>query len=394
VRGTRGLRVGLFGVVLAGAMSIGVLGAASTAQAASSKSTIVVGADVTESGGDSTTMDSPKTLAAWEKYINSTGGIDGDRNDPATALANVTGFIENDHAVAILDQSSEDSAFASYVVSAKVPVISLNEAGGTFTYLSNADFFADGATVLAILYGTEEAAKSQGATNFGVIYCTDVSACAQAIPVMKGDASSVGIKIGYVAGASNSAPNYTAQCLAAKQAGVNALFPAGVPTNTLADDCAQQGYHPIWIGSEGTINARSAADPNLNGAVSDQESFPWFLSTTPATKLFHKYLNSYLPHAESPAVVSADWTGAQMFAKAVELGLKSGAKKVTSATVLAGLYAFHGQTLGGLAPPLTFTPGKPTAINCWFITKVKKGSYTAPLGMTPQCENPSSGSAS
>jgi branched-chain amino acid transport system substrate-binding protein len=397
-----GKRARVCSALFVGATFIGVIGTGAVAAHAATKSTIVVGADITETGGDSTTHDAAKTLATWETYINHTGGIDGhpvkvisadDRNDPATALANVTGFIQNDHAVAILDQSSEDSAFASFASSAKVPVISLNEAGGTFTYQTNPDFFPDGATVEAILYGQEAAAKQQGATNFGVIYCTDVSACAEAVPLWKADASGVGIKLGYLAGASDSAPNYTAQCLAAKQAGVNALFPAGIPANTLADDCAQQNYHPIWIGSEGTINARSAADPNLNGAISDQQSFPWFLSTTPATKLFHKYLNSYLPHAESPAVVSASWTGGQMFAKAVKLGLgSSGSSKVTSSTVLAGLYDFNNQTLGGLAPPLSFTAGKPSSVNCWFLIKVHKGAYTAPLGMKPQCETASSSS--
>jgi branched-chain amino acid transport system substrate-binding protein len=401
--GGTGVRLlGALGLLVAGSISIGVAG---TASASTSKSTIVVGADITETGGDSTTHDAATTLATWEKYINSTGGIDGhqvkvisadDRNDPATALANVQGFIQNDHAVAILDQSSEDSAFASYVGSAKIPVISLNEAGGTFTYQTNPDFFADGATVEAILYGQEAAAKSEGATNFGVVYCTDVSACAQAVPLWKADASSLGLKLGYLAGASDAAPNYTAQCLAAKQAGVNAMFAAGVPTNTLADDCAQQGYKPLWVGSEGTINARSAKDPNLEGAVSDQQSFPWFLDSTPATKEFHKYMGSYLGKAESPAVVSASWTGAQMFAEAVKEGLAAGGSStaVTSSTVLSGLYAFHNQTMGGLAPPLTFTQGQPTAVNCWFLTKVKHGTYTAPLGMKPQCEKVSSSSSS
>jgi branched-chain amino acid transport system substrate-binding protein len=393
----RGNRARVCSALLFGATCVGVVGSgAVAAHAASTESTVVVGADITETGGDSTTHDAAKTLATWETYINASGGLDGhpvkvisadDRNDPATALSNVTGFIQNDHAVAILDQSSEDSAFASFAASAKVPVISLNESGGTFTYQTNPDFFADGATVEAILYGQEAAAKQQGATNFGIVYCTDVSACAQAVPLWKADASSVGIKLGYLAGASDSAPNYTAQCLAAKEAGVNAMFPAGIPSNSLADDCAQQNFHPIWIGSEGTINARSAADPNLNGAVSDQESFPWFLDDTPATKVFHKYMGSYIPKAESPAVVSASWTGGQMFAKAVELGLASDTKaKVTANTVLTGLYAFHDETLGGLAPPLTFTAGKPTAVNCWFLTKVHKGTYIAPLGMKPQCE--------
>jgi branched-chain amino acid transport system substrate-binding protein len=55
--------------------------------------------------------------------------------------------------------------------------------------------------------------------------------------------------------------------------------------------------------------------------------------------------------------------------------------------VYAGLYALHNETLGGLAAtPLNFTPGKPSSQRCYFVTKISNGNWTAPYGMTPQCE--------
>ena len=384
--------------------SLGLVGGIPAHAAGVNTATVVVGAIASEEGSTNTTQDVPNALSRWQTYVNSTGGIGGhhvkvivmnDNNDPALSLTEAQTLVNQDHAVAILDQSSADQAFEKFVDSRNIPVISENESAGTFTYLSDKNYFADGTTVLAILWGTLQAARSQGAHNFGIVYCTDVSACAQAVPVLKGDAKALGMVVGYTAGASDSAPDYTAQCEAAQQAGVQALFPAGVGVTRMADDCARQGYHPIWIGSEGTINATAAADPNLNGAISDQQGFPWFINTTKATKLFHQVMGSYLAHAESPGALAADWTGAQMFGRALQLGVALTPRQpVTAHTIYDGLYAFHGETLGGITSPLTFSRTMPNQVNCWFLVGVHNKRYYAPRGLTPQCEPASASSSS
>jgi hypothetical protein len=49
----------------------------------------------------------------------------------------------------------------------------------------------------------------------------------------------------------------------------------------------------------------------------------------------------------------------------------------TAADVKKGLYDLKNETLGGLAPPLNFTPGKPAFANCYFTFKVENGQYVS-----------------
>jgi branched-chain amino acid transport system substrate-binding protein len=107
------------------------------------------------------------------------------------------------------------------------------------------------------------------------------------------------------------------------------------------------------------------------------------LDTTPALKLFHKVEGKSLAEAESPAAISAGWTGLQLLTAALDNGVSA---KPTAADVLAGLYALHGTTLGGLsASPISFTPGKTTSQLCYFIVGIKNKKWIAPQGLKTQC---------
>jgi branched-chain amino acid transport system substrate-binding protein len=53
---------------------------------------------------------------------------------------------------------------------------------------------------------------------------------------------------------------------------------------------------------------------------------------------------------------SGGWTAAKLFEAGVRAGGTAG--PVTVASVLAGLYTFKNETLGGLTAPLTFTVGQ------------------------------------
>jgi len=56
-------------------------------------------------------------------------------------------------------------------------------------------------------------------------------------------------------------------------------------------------------------------------------------------------------------------------------------------SLLNGLYALRGSTLGGITPPLTFHRGKPTTIACWFYMSVKDHKFTMPYGQRPTCKS-------
>ena len=83
--------------------------------------------------------------------------------------------------------------------------------------------------------------------------------------------------------------------------------------------------------------------------------------------------------------MSTTYAAALLFATALA---HAGANPAT-ADVYNGLYAMKNETLGGFAPPLTFTQGKPTTVNCFFVASIKDGKYVAPNGATPSCQQSS-----
>src|SRR6185312_9454835 len=106
-----------------------------------------------------------------------------------------------------------------------------------------------GQTNDSVIYSSIATAKQAGAKKIAVIYCSESPTCAASLPGLKSAGKALGVPVVYSAGVSATAPNYTAQCLAAKQAGADALF-IGDGTNTIdriATNCTQQGYKPTYI---------------------------------------------------------------------------------------------------------------------------------------------------
>jgi branched-chain amino acid transport system substrate-binding protein len=309
-----------------------------------------------------------------------------DSNSPAKSLSEVQGLVSNSHVIAILDASNQDGAWAAFVTQQKVPVISLNQAGDGFQYYSKPNFFANGTTVITILWGQLKAAAEAGAGTYGLLYCTEEPACAQAVPATKGLAPTIPIKVTYVAGASNSQPDYTAVCLGAKDAPAAAYFPAGVEAKRVADNCAQQGYKPVWITSQGTISPSDIKDPNLSTATGDLQDFPWMLNSTPAQQLFHQIEDANLAKATTQANVDFAYVGAVLFQTAATSGVSAGNSSPSAQDIYNGLYQIKDNNLGGLAPSLTFVQGKPNPVNCVFLYGVANGQYAATHGDQTFCQ--------
>lgn len=353
---------------------------------------LVIGVISSDSGYGGNNPDVPTTAKDWETYVNSHGGIAGhpvsvivedDADNAATALQDAQDLIQNKHAVAIGDSSLSNAAFEKYVDSAKVPVISLNEGDASTQYFTDANFFTDEATVPAGIWAQSKLAQLSGATKYGFLYCAEDPNCASAVPLTKADATSVGIKLAYQASFSSSAPNYTAQCLAAQQAGVQALFVAGANQSAnerVLDNCASQHYQPAAIAAVGTLGNAAAKDPQIPVEWGYTGTIPWFVKDA-STATFDSVMGSYLPNAISPPLVIGTWTGLELFAAAAQ---HVGATP-TAQDIYTGLYSLKGDTLGGLTAPLTFKKGQPNQDDCFFVYEVKNGSYTTPQGTSPVC---------
>lgn len=368
-------------------------------------STILVGqlTSITGAVGNSTTLVAKQTLDAWVSYVNASGGINGhpvklitidDHSSPALASVGANRLVA-DHVVAVvgLFAVQTTSVWEPIFAKAHIPVIG----GAPYfpSWTTDPNMFPANTTFPGEILDLILTARSRAATNFGVIYDTANPSGAQAIPLLRSIAPTLGVKFTTAVGASNSAPDFTAQCLSLHQAGTTAVMNDGINNiQKVADECSQQGFKPTWVLPEGGINYPPAyTDPALQGAVSAQGEFPWFLTSTPATRQFHDALRRYSPSvltSQQPLVAAPSayiWTAAMVFQKAATDGISATDTSPSAADIFNGLYQITGDTLGGLAPvPLTYNRDKPTgSINCWFVTSLQNGQPTAPFGMRPQC---------
>src|SRR5260370_30635387 len=120
------------------------------------------------------------------------------------------------------------------------------------------------------------------------MYCAESPACAAQTAVFKSrpaaDASTLGeVQVVSAAAVSGSAPSYTAQCLAAKQAGANAMFvsDSAAIADRVFKDCASQGYTPMPLGYAPSVDDSWLGQPSFDGAHITEENFPSFPSSTP-----------------------------------------------------------------------------------------------------------------
>ena len=376
---------------------------ASSATAASASVTgpsgkaIVVGMICSCTGPEASAVgNNMDVIQAWAKSVNASGGINGypvkvialdDQQNAATSLQDAKQLVEQDHAVAIVgDSSFVDASFAPYVESAGVPVIGGSNYEASF--LSNPDFFPSGGDQISGLVGQFALAKQAGKKVFGTIYCAESPICAELVPAANGLAPLYGLK-SFAAKISATAPSYTAPCLAAKSAGVDAMFVADNSPIVLrfVAACAQQGYTPLQLTSINAATSAWLSDPTLNGTLLTALNANGYDTSTPAIETFQAALRKYEPSAINGSTFSGEeinaWSGGLLFQAAAEAAHLTPSS--TPADVKKGLYALKNETLDGVAPPLNFTPGKPSFIPCWFAQEVKDGKFTSLNGDQASC---------
>jgi branched-chain amino acid transport system substrate-binding protein len=217
-----------------------------------------------------------------------------------------------------------------------------------------------------------------------VINCSEQSACVQAIKLHQAAAKTAGLRFAYGATAPVTAPNYTANCLAAKNAGTQVLSVGlgGPATSLLATNCSQQGYKPTYLFNATSVTPSLLSNAALNGAIVPLTTFPWFYRG-PQTAGFQQVLaKAGLSTQQDGPALAAAFVSDQLFATAA----RAVHGTLTSAALIKSLETMKGQTLGGLAPPLTFTPGATTrSTSCYFVAQVKNGAMVAPQGLKTNC---------
>jgi branched-chain amino acid transport system substrate-binding protein len=379
------------------------MASSSTSNAAASGSPIKIGVICDCSGAlASAGTDAPDIYQAWADTVNAAGGINGhhvqvildnDGSNPGTALTDVENLIQSDHVIALVDISNLDETFASFVKSHDVPVIGINTSETPM--FSNSAFYPQAQTEDALFASVIDSAKSAGATNLGLLYCAEAVQCQEAIAPLKAATKALNLPLGYSGEISATAPSYTAQCVAAQQAHITALFVAdiAVVAAKVAQDCSQQGYHPVYVLDGEDLTGSFATTAGLkDNLVGPSPNVPFYAST-PAVTAMNAALDKYYPGLrENTAVYNefsmGSWVAGLLFQAAAKAGgVGANGTTPTAAQVIKGLTSLKGETLDGMAPPLTFVPGQAHPVDCWFTYALKNGKFSLPNGTSTTCEN-------
>ncbi len=336
-----------------------------------------------------------EVVQAWQKSVNASGGLNGhpvnlteknNGSNPGTAATNAQSMI-SDKVAAIIDLDILDAVWQKPVTVAKIPVI-----GGNFSstpFYTDPNWYPSGQTNDSITYAVVATAKQAGAKNLGQLYCAESVQCQESVPLIKADGQSLGVPDVYNASIAATAPNYTAQCLAAKQAGVTAIF-IGDSTSVIArvaEDCNKQGYDPIYI-TEGTgFTNQALTTPGLMDHLwSPYPILPYFSSDSAVTAMntvIDKYYPGITQNASTWSQFAAQaWTAGLLVAQAVKNAGGTAGDTVSSAVITKGLDMVSNETLGGFSPSLTFTAGKPHPVDCWYTGRVQGGKASQVGGLT------------
>lgn len=335
---------------------------------------------------------------AWADYMNAHGGINGhpvelvvklEPSNPGIALNDVKQMV-SDGVVAIIDgDGNDDASWTSYIESQQIPVYALGFDSPAMTV--STDDFSPATSEFYFDYELVASAKKIGKTNMGFMYCAEQAVCAQEVAPLKQIAKAEGVQVPFTASILASAPNYTAQCLAAKAAGVNALYIADAPATVLAvaSDCVQQGYNPTEISDDGAFSQSFAKAPGFNGMIATEDNMPFFVTSTPASKTMHDAWQKYEPQIISSPDLDEEsvlaWTSGMLIAEGAKAGSVGSTNPISGPALIAGMYKLHSTNVDGLTPTLTFVKGQPHENQCWFWVRIENGHFTAPYGLKPSC---------
>jgi branched-chain amino acid transport system substrate-binding protein len=368
-------------------------------------SPIVVGSVGTYSGAPGATLSAgPQALRIWARYVNDRGGIGGhpvqvvvadDRQQAADHRAAVQDLVETRKVVAFVAQIAPFTLDAAkdYLEQKRVPVV-----GGECSHLAwnqSPMFFPQCAEFRNGIWGSlQVAAKFGKGKRFGLLTCVEAPACTDIKRFYWSEqwVEKAGMIRAYQSDISIAQPDFTAECLRARDADVE-VFSLVADVNTVvrvANSCARQDFFPQYLQGGGTTDWRIVGNKAFDGALVKVNVFPhWGIGKTEATREFLEAFRTYAPGLKPTANSSLGWSAAKLFEKVARAAAqRAGTRPLTSAMFLGELWRLRNDTLGGLVTPLTFVRNKvPVPGRCWFMMQIRNQTFTAPIGTRPMCGN-------
>lgn len=338
---------------------------------------------------------------AWVADVNARGGLNGhpvkvlfadDTSDPARALALTKRMVEQDKVVAFYAERMLLTAQAvmPYLEQKQIPIIGgcacNNSSANSSMYFNVGVYPGDGlvwAHVAPILAFSDK-------RKISILYCREAPPCPYIRDKIHELQASTGLKIVHEAQVSLAQPDFTGEMLAARNAGAEAvvIVSDGQSVVRAVRSAHRQGWQPLFSAQYSSHDERflKAGGQDVEGLLLDGQLPHW---TAPQLADYRNAMKKYVPNGSLSSIGTVAYTAGKL----LEMMAVEYPAKPTTADILDGLYALHGETLGGLSPPITFEKGKPQGpVNeCVVPLRVEKGAFvpwdgpkvSCPPGWTP-----------
>lgn len=338
-------------------------------------------------------------IRIWAQAVNAAGGVNGhpvaiqvgdDAGDPARFNSIVQQFVEKDGVLAFLFNTL---AFApngnnKYLTSKKIYTFS--ETGSLELTYQNPYVLTPSPSGLsyadAMILAFSNGIGAKGGVKLAAYACSDFSLCDNfdnrwSNPEVLRKA---GFDLVARGRPSLTQPDYTSQCLAAKQAGATAIIVAldGAAIRRFAGDCARQSYRPVLSSADLVITNDLLGDKNVDGLVVGGKMVPFPSTSAPGMKEAHAAFARFAPGQIVTGGYAYGWLVGEFFAQAA----KNLPDNPTYADLEKGLGAIKNNDMKGMTYPITITPGKVMDRQlCFGTTIIKGGKFVPAPGPALRC---------
>ncbi|MGW2342626.1 ABC transporter substrate-binding protein [Streptomyces sp. NPDC001661] len=358
---------------------------------------VVIGSVGTTSGpGGVAFAQGPRALQAWAATVNANGGIDGrkvqvivmdDGADASKGRSQMQELVEQRKVVAIVASFTTTqtmNAWRSYVEKKQVPVI-----GGdcsTTAWTASPMLFSECPGTNSALDGLAQVGAKYGkGKKLGALFCTDSDACTHVHERFFGSGNAAkryGLDPVYNAKISVTQPDFTAECIQARNADVDLMLVTGDPNtvNRVASSCSRQNFNPQFLQPGATVDGTTASKPGLKNVLAVTPVFPFKGSSAAGFGQFNSAWNKYGGGKAPGPSAAQGWASAKVFEKAAR-----GAGDITRAGLIKELRTFRGQRFDGLTVPLTYTSKGSNDTKCAFGMRGSGGRWTAMSGGKAFC---------
>jgi branched-chain amino acid transport system substrate-binding protein len=336
-------------------------------------------------------------IKAYVNAVNAQGGVNGHKieyvmadstSTPAGALTAAQKLVEKDKVFAIMSVTSDLFGAEPYLLKQGVPVVGTGFDGPEWTVKSNTNMFtANGVADPSAVFttGGDTVKKIGGTTCGGVGYIESPSASKSAAAFGKSCAAQ-GLKNGYTANVHFGSTDVAPVALAMKNAGVDSIFFATVPSTgfALASALRVVGANTKAIllptGYGGDLLKSAPAVQAAQGFYFSSSTAPVELNT-PATNI----LKQRLAAAGETDPPGFDEMTSYEVMSAFAAGLKAAGDNPTQKsfmTAMRGINDFDAEGL--LGQKVDFNDYSPTK-SCGFYVKLQGTKFVPVEGLDPIC---------